>query len=127
MLDVLCDVLTNKLCSPQAAQQMQALLAGFFLSAVRYKTTEYDKLKANDTGTHIYSPVQHAQPAAARLAIDERSVLHGVRPQWLVFVSCQQVGSGLWRMSDVLATDAASLHAAAPSVYEWTGASAARS
>jgi hypothetical protein len=106
---------------------MQALLAGFFLSAVRYQTTEYDKLKANDTGTHIYRPVQHVPLQGVRLAIDERSVLDGVRPQWLVFVSCQQAGSGLWRMTDLLATDAASLQAAAPFVYEWTDASAALS
>lgn len=104
---------------------LQALLAGFFLNACQYQTTEYDRLKADDRGTHVYAMlrVAHAPQAggaavAARLAVDASSVLAHVRPQWLVFASCQQTSEGLWRMSDTLATDAESLAAAAPHVFE---------
>lgn len=104
---------------------MQALLAGFFLNACEYKTTEYDRLKADDRGTHVYGMLRAAHApqvggaaTAARLAVDASSVLAHVRPQWLVFASCQQTSEGVWRMSDVLATDAQSLAAAAPHVFE---------
>lgn len=105
---------------------MQALLAGFFLNACQYKTTEYDRLKADDRGTHIYTMLRAAHApqaggaAAARLAVDASSVLAHVQPQWLVFASCQQTAEGVWRMSDVIATDAEALSAAAPHVFERT-------
>ena len=96
---------------------LQALLAGFFLTACRYETTTYDRLKGNDPGTHIYTPVQHVQARNVRLTIDEASVLHHVKPQCLVFSSCQQASSGLWKMAGVLATDAQQVQAAAPHVF----------
>lgn len=107
--------------------RVQALLAGFFLNACQYKTTEYDRLKADDRGTHVYTMLRAAHApqagggtATARLAVDSSSVLAHVRPQWLVFASCQQTSEGLWRMSDVIATDAEALAAAAPHVFERT-------
>lgn len=97
---------------------MQALTAGFFQTACRYHSTEYDRLKANDPGTHIYVPVQQSQAGGVRLAIDATSVLHGCKPEWLVYVSCQQVEDRLWRMADVMATSAAALQAAAPHFFQ---------
>jgi hypothetical protein len=100
---------------------VQALLAGFCMSAARYATTEYDRLKGNDRGTHVYSPAHGGVATGApRLAIDERSVLAGVKPEWIVYASCVQESAGLWRVGDVLATSAAALREAAPHVYEWT-------
>eukprot|EP00892_Ulva_mutabilis_P001346 jgi/Ulvmu1/11211/UM072_0048.1 len=114
-------------CDSDPAVVCKALLAGFFLNACQYKTTEYDRLKADDRGTHIYTMLRaaHAPQAggvtmAARLAVDASSVLAHVRPPWLVFASCQQTSEGLWRMSDVIATDAEALSAAAPHVFERT-------
>lgn len=97
---------------------MQALTAGLFQSACRFHSTEYDRLKANDAGTHIYVPVQRAHAGRVRLAIDATSVLHGCKPEWLLFASCQQVEEGLWRMADLVATDAAALQAAAPHFFQ---------
>jgi hypothetical protein len=94
------------------------LLAGLFPGACRFKSTEYDRLKANDPGTHLYVPVQQAQAAEVKLCIDGSSVLFNCRPEWVVFVDCQQAASGLWHMSDVMATDAASLLAVSPHFFE---------
>jgi hypothetical protein len=97
---------------------VQALLAGLFPGACRFRITEYDRLKANDPGTHIYQPVQQIQTADVKLRIDGSSVLFGCRPEWVVFVECQQVVSGLWQMSDIMATDASSLQSVAPHFFE---------
>jgi hypothetical protein len=97
---------------------VQALLAGFFPRACRFWTTKYDRLKANDPGTHIYQPVQHLQTADVKLCIDRSSALFGCRPEWVVFAECQQVASGLWHMSDLMATDALSLQSVAPHFFE---------
>ena len=91
------------------------------MSAAQYKTTVYDRLKGNDRGTHVYSPVHSAQShTQIELVIGESSVLRDVKPQWIVHGSCAQGDDGRWHVGDVLATSAQALHAAAPHVYEWT-------
>jgi hypothetical protein len=102
---------------------MQALLAGYFLTACRFSSTEYDVKVADDRGTNLYAPFRAAHTGAgaapARVAIDKSSVLAHVRPSWILYVSCVQSADGVWRVSDVLATDAESLHAAAPHVFDY--------
>lgn len=106
-------------CGADSGPVSQALLCGFFTSAARYEGTDYDRLKANDPGTNIYRPLRAVHGQRVRLAVDAKSVLSRCRPEWVVFAECQQSGSGLWRMGDVMATDAAALQRAAPHFFEW--------
>lgn len=101
---------------------MQALVAGYFLTACRYVTTEYDRMRADDRGTNMYAPFRAAQSAASdavRVAVDDASVIAHVKTQWLVFASSTQAADGTWRVGDVLTTDAETLHAAAPHVFDY--------
>lgn len=106
-----------------ASACMQALVAGYFLTACRYVTTTYDRMKADDRGTNMYAPFRAAKSVggsdAVRVAVDEGSLLAHVKTQWLVFASSTQAADGTWRVGDVLATDAETLAAAAPHVFDY--------
>jgi hypothetical protein len=102
---------------------MQALVAGYFLTACRYVTTEYDRMKADDRGTNMYAPFRAAKNTlsdAVQVSVDEGSVLAHVKAQWIVFASSTQAADGKWRVGDVLATDAETLAQAAPHVFNYT-------
>lgn len=101
---------------------MQALVAGYFLTACRYAATEYDRMKADDRGTNMYAPFRAAKSAGSdsvRVAVEEGSVLAHVKTPWLVFASSTQAADGTWRVGDVLATDAETLHESAPHVFDY--------
>jgi CMP-2-keto-3-deoxyoctulosonic acid synthetase len=97
-------------------------VAGYFLTACRYVTTEYDRMRADDRGTNMYAPFRAAESSgtdAVRVAVDEASVLAHVKVQWLVFASSTQAADGTRRVGDVLATDAETLASTAPHVFDY--------
>jgi hypothetical protein len=101
---------------------MQALVAGYFLTACRYVTTEYDRMKGEDRGTNLFAPFRGAKNFGTddvRITVDEASVLAHVKVPWLVFASSTQAADGTWRVGDVLATDAETLASAAPHVFDY--------
>ena len=101
---------------------MQALVAGYFLTACRYASTKYDRMRADDRGTNLYAPFRAARGAAGdavRVVVDDGSALAHVKAPWLVFASSTQAADGTWRVGDVLATDTETLHEAAPHVFDY--------